>query len=59
MDAAEEGARGVIIGENSECVPTVFRLEWPEEVQREVQSETNRTGKLTNSDLELAGLLLL
>ena len=58
MDAAKEGMGGVIIGENSACEPTVFRFEWPKEVQNEVVSNDNPNGSITNSDLEMAGLLL-
>ena len=58
MDAAKEGTGGVVIGEGSACVPTVFRLEWPQEVQAQVVTEDNPDGTITNSDLEMAGLLL-
>ena len=58
-DASSFGAGGVIIGELSECPPTVFRLQWPPDVTASVISDKNRSGKITNSDLELAGLLLL
>ena len=54
VDASLEGAGGVVVGEAEKCVPTVFRLEWPDEVKA-----LFRTKKLTNSDLEMAGLLLL
>ncbi len=40
-------------------VPTVFRLEWPEEVRALVITDDNPGGKITNSDLECAGGLLL
>ncbi|KAL3793071.1 hypothetical protein HJC23_003079 [Cyclotella cryptica] len=58
-DASKHGVGGVIIGENMALPPTVFRYEWPEEIQNDLCSETNPTGSLTNSDLELAALLLL
>ena len=58
-DAAKEGAGGVILGEQDSCVPTVFRLEWPQEVRDAMLTQQNPTGSLTNSDLEMAGLLLL
>lgn len=39
---------------------TVFRFEWPEWVKEEVRKiNSGRGGTLTNSDLEMAGLLLL
>ena len=58
-DAAKEGAGGVVFGETDKCVPTVFRLEWPVDVRREINTDSNKKGSLTNSDLEMAGLLLL
>ena len=53
-DASGHGVGGVILGEGAECVPTVFRLEWPREVK-----DLFAEGSLTNSDLECAGLVLL
>jgi hypothetical protein len=58
-DASSYGAGGVIIGELSECRPTVFRLQWPPDITASVISDKNRGSKQTNSDLEMAGLLLL
>ena len=41
-------------------IPTVFRLEWPQDIKDEVlKTNSGRNGKLTNSDLECIGLLLL
>ena len=59
VDAATEGVGGVVVGENMAIVPTVFRLEWPEEVRALVITDDNPGGKITNSDLECAGGLLL
>ena len=53
------GVGGIIIGETEGCVPTVFRMEWPDDIKAEINSESNPKGRLTNSDLEMAGLLLL
>ena len=50
---------GVVFYENLPCTPTVFRMQWPEWVRREIILSSNRTGMLTNSDLKMAGLLLL
>jgi len=58
MDAAKEGAGGVIFGEKEACEPTVFRFEWPKEVQDNMCTFDNPSGHITNSDLELAGFLL-
>ena len=59
VDASSHGVGGVVIGELSEITPTVFRLQWPEEIRKEVVSFDNPNGNLTNSDLEMAGYLLL
>jgi hypothetical protein len=53
-DALSHGVGGVIFGENEPCVPTVFRREWPQEIK-----DLYHEGAITNSDLEMAGLLLL
>ena len=59
-DASVHGVGGIIIGENKSCIPTVFRMEWPQWVKVEVEkTNAGRGGSLTNSDLEMAGLLLL
>lgn len=47
------------MGEGKECVPTVFRFEWPQWVKDDLVSDANPKGRLTNSDLECAGLLML
>ena len=59
-DASVHGVGGIIIGQTKDCVPTVFRMEWPTDIKEEVRkTNAGLGGKLTNSDLELAGLLLL
>jgi hypothetical protein len=52
-------AWGVIIGKNKACTPTVFRIEWSEDIKQDIQTHDNPTWCLTNSDLEMAGLLFL
>jgi hypothetical protein len=59
VDASSHGVGGVIIGELSECLPMVFRLQWPPDITANAKSEANPKGTITNSDLELAGLVLL
>jgi hypothetical protein len=39
--------------------PTVFRVQWPQDIRDSLVSEANLNGTITNSDLEMAGLLLL
>jgi hypothetical protein len=59
VDASSHGVGGVMVGELSGCVPTVFRWQWPEDVCTQVVSFDNPVGTINNSDLEMAGLLLL
>jgi len=59
VDTSSHGVGGVIIGELSECLPTVFRLQRPSDMTANVISEATLKGTITNSDLELAGLVLL
>jgi hypothetical protein len=50
---------GVVIGELSDLPPTVFREQWPTDITKELISVDNPNGKITNSDLKMAGYLLL
>ena len=59
IDASSHGARGVIIGELLELPPMVFCFQWPPEISADIVSSTNPKGRITNSNLEMAGLLLL
>jgi hypothetical protein len=38
---------------------TVFCFAWPDDVTRAIVSQSNPAGTITNSDLEMAGLLML
>ena len=58
-DASIHRVGSIIVGHTKACVPTVFRYEWPDDIKRDVVTPSNREGRITNSDLELAGLLLL
>jgi hypothetical protein len=58
-DASGHGLGGVIVGENAAVPPTVFRLQWPPDITNNIVSDTNPNGTITNSDLEMAGLLML
>jgi len=53
-DTSSHGVGGVIFGKNEPCIPTVFQWEWPQEIK-----DLYHEGIITNSDLEMAGLLLL
>ncbi len=59
MDASVHGVGGVVFGELSACTPVVFRWEWPDTIKQDIILLTNPTGRLTNSDLEMAGLVIL
>ena len=58
-DASKHGVGGIIVGELRAAPPTVFRIEWPAEVQDALVSESNPNGTISNSDLECAGLVLV
>ena len=53
-DAAAEGAGGVWFSLTDGMQPMVWRMEFPQDIATEVWSQTNLTGSLPNSDLELA-----
>ena len=59
VNASSHGMGGVIIGKLSGCVLTVFRWQWPKEIRNHLVSVDNPAGTITNSALEMAGLLLL
>ncbi len=45
--------------ELSSCTPMVFWWQWPKEIKCDIVMHNNLEGSITNSDLELAGILLL
>jgi hypothetical protein len=59
VDALGHGAGRVVFGEQLACTPVVFRWEWPKDIKRDINSVSNPAGRITNSDLEMAGLVLL
>ena len=59
VDASGQGTGGVVIGELSPCVPTIFRWQWPPDVAQDIKTAENPSRHITNSDLEMAGLVLL
>ena len=58
MDAATEGTGGGLVGKKDECVPAVFHLQWPQNIQDMACTNDNPNRPTTNSDLELVGILL-
>ncbi len=59
VDASGHGVGGVVFGELSACTPVVFRWEWPNDIKQDIISLANPTGRLTNSNLEMARLGML
>jgi hypothetical protein len=59
VDASGHGAGRVVFGEQSACTPVVFHWEWPDDIKRDINSVSNPAGRITNSDLEMVGLVLL
>ncbi|KAL7546103.1 hypothetical protein ACHAWF_009436, partial [Thalassiosira exigua] len=58
-DASSHGVGGVVIGERAACALTVFRMAWPEDIKADIVTLDNLHGQITNSDIEMTGLLLL
>ncbi len=59
VDASSHGMGGIIIGKLFECPPTMLRLQWPPDITANFITKSNPIGTLTNSYLELAGLVIL
>ena len=57
-DASGSGAGGVWFSGTRCMIPTVWRVQFPPDITAAVVSDSNPTGSLTNSDLEMAGVLL-
>jgi hypothetical protein len=58
VDASGFGAGGVWISGTEFIQPTVWRLSFPEDIEKRLVSTSNPDGDITNSDLEMAGVLL-
>jgi hypothetical protein len=57
-DASAFGAGGVWFSGRLSLNPTVWRVQWPADITSNVISDTNPLGTITNSDLEMAGVLV-
>ena len=57
-DASGIGGGGVWLNPNADGIHHVWRLKWPADIQADLVSFTNPAGRITNSDLELAALVL-
>ncbi len=56
-DASHHGAGGVWFGGQRTLPPVVWRVAFPTDIGQSLISSANPTGHLTNSDLEMAGML--
>jgi len=57
-DASKNGAGGVWFGLEKQLPPIVWRVEFPPDIQQQLVSHENPQGKISNSDLEMVGLIL-
>ena len=57
-DALGSGGGGVWLNPNVDGIHHVWRLQWHTNIQADFISFANPTGRITNSDLELAALVL-
>ena len=58
MDASKIDGGGVSTSADGNYTPTVWRLEWLLEIGKRVVSDRNLNGSITNSDLEMATILI-
>jgi len=58
LDASGKGAGGIWVSGAKEIVPTVLRVEWPQDTQDRLVTFANPNGDIKNSDLEMAAELL-
>ena len=59
VDLVQEGVGGVVLGYTKAVKVTVLWVEWLDHIQRLLLTEQNPAGTITNSDLKMAGLLIL
>jgi len=57
-NALQAGAGGVWFGLAKKLPPIIWRVEFPPEIRRQVVTQNNPTGSISNLDLEMTGLLL-
>jgi hypothetical protein len=57
-DASAFGAGGVWFSGRLSLNPTTWRVQWPADITTNVVSDSNPLGTITNSDLEMAGVLI-
>ena len=59
VDASSHGVGGVVMGQTLQCIRKVFHWEWPQDVTANICLFSNPMGTITNSNLEMAGVLIL
>jgi hypothetical protein len=59
VNALGHGAGSVIFGKLSTCTPTVFKCQWLNYIKASIKTYDNPNGTVSNSDLEMAGLVSL
>jgi len=57
-NASKKGAGSIWFGLNKELPPIVWHIQFPEDIQCSMVSQTNPCSTTTNSDLEMVGLCL-
>jgi hypothetical protein len=57
VDASSHCIGGVVVGDLSELLLTIFCIQWPMEISEDLVSFKSLAGKINNSDLEMVGLL--
>ena len=58
VDASKQGVGGVWVSGTKSIKATVWKMEWPKEIQDLFVSAQNKKGTISISDLEMAGVLL-
>ena len=58
IDASGMGAGGVWIDPNKDNQKYVWRIQWQEDIRKDLVSWNNLNNRITNSDLELVALVL-
>jgi hypothetical protein len=57
-DSCGIGTGGVWTSGTSSLAPLLWQLEWPQDIQENLVTATNKSGTITMNDLELAGAVL-
>jgi hypothetical protein len=58
VDASKFGVGGVWVNGTKQIQPTVWRMEWPQEIKDSLTTYENKKGTISISDLEMSGIVL-